>query len=296
LQNIGLIRDAAWGDLNGDNIGELVVVGDWMTPKVFSVKNGVFTEKKTNLSHYSGFWGSVNLADLNGDGKPEILLGNIGENFSLTVNQNQPLKLWLGNFDGNQTADKLMSKTIDKRDVPVFLKRDIAEQFPFLKSKNLKHADYATKAIQDLFDNDKLNNAKVKYVNYVRSIVAYNKGNFNFEIKPLPAEMQFSCINAIETIDVNSDGKPDLLIAGNSYTMLPQFGRLDACRGNVLLNSENGFEVIGGTQSGFLIPGEAKQITKLTINGKPHFLVLINNKKPKIFRIDQSESGKKDVQ
>ncbi len=283
LQNVGLVRDAAWSDLNGDKLNELVVVGDWMNPKIFTFKNGKFTENKSNLSDYSGFWGSVELVDLNGDKQLDIVLGNIGENFSLTVNNAQPLKLWLGDFDGNQTADKVMSKTIDGKDVPVFLKRDMAEQFPFLKSQNLKHADYATKTIQQLFDADKLRDATVKSINCVQSMVAYNSGSFTFEMKPLPAEMQFSCVNAIASTDVNADGKPDLLIAGNSYTMLPQFGRLDACRGNILLNTGNGFEVIGASQSGFSISGEAKQITKLTIDGKPHFLVLINNRTPKIF-------------
>ena len=35
LQNIGLIRDAKWVDLNDDNYLDLVVVGHWMPLTIF---------------------------------------------------------------------------------------------------------------------------------------------------------------------------------------------------------------------------------------------------------------------
>jgi hypothetical protein len=60
LQNIGLIRDAAWGDLNGDNIGELVVVGDWMTPKVFLLKTE-YSQKKRRIYRTIAGFGEVSI-------------------------------------------------------------------------------------------------------------------------------------------------------------------------------------------------------------------------------------------
>ena len=83
--------------------------------------------------------------------KKILVLGNIGENFYLRPDPQHPVRLWVSDFDGNGTIDQFLTRTVGGRDVPVFLKREITEQFPALKKGNLKHSDYAKKSIQDLF-------------------------------------------------------------------------------------------------------------------------------------------------
>jgi len=54
--------------------------------------NEQFKEITTNLSNLYGWWQSVATADVNKDGLPDLILGNIGSNFYLHPAQEKPVK------------------------------------------------------------------------------------------------------------------------------------------------------------------------------------------------------------
>ena len=91
---------------------------------------------------------AMSVGDFDGDGRQDIVLGNIGENFYLQPDLQNPVKLWINDFNNNGTNDKILTRTVDGQDKPVFLKHEIQEQIPSLKKQNLKHADYAKKSMQ----------------------------------------------------------------------------------------------------------------------------------------------------
>jgi enediyne biosynthesis protein E4 len=286
LNNIGMVRAATWADVDGDKKKELIMVGDWMSPKVFSFKNKKFTSIVTGLENLSGFWGALQVADLDKDGDLDLVLGNIGENFALKASVENPLKLWVTDFDDNNQVDKILTKSVDGKDLPVFLKREMMEQFPILKAKSLKHEDYAQKSIEDLFDGNKIKKAQMSIVNALKSVIAINDGKGNFTVKELPVDAQLSCINAISLTDVNLDGQIDILMAGNFTGFIPQFTRLDACRGLVMLNQGKGvFKVIKNAQSGFTTFGEVKDLENIRIGNKNYVISLSNNSKPQFFEM-----------
>ncbi len=281
---LGMVRDAAWIDLTGQGKKVLVVAGDWMAPVALLVQKNKVEHISLGLENLSGFWGSIAFADLDNDQDVDLVLGNIGENFGLTIDQNSPMKIYLGDFDKNQTLDKVLTKTYQGQDVPVFLKRELMEQFPYLKAKNLKHSEFAQRTLADLFSSEILNEAQVKQVNYLKSIVAVNDGKGNFTVQELPVEAQISCVNALAIEDVNHDGLPDILAGGNSYNFIPQLGRLDASRGMVLLNTKNNrFKALSPAASGIDVPGELKQIVPLQLKNSSGLLFLVNGKKPSVF-------------
>ena len=109
-----------------------------------------FDEIKSNLNGLSGWWQRVEAADLDNDGKTDLVLGNIGENFYLHPSPEEPVKLWTADFDNSGDADKIITRRVDGKDKPVFLKNDIQDQVPGIKKENLKHHDFAKKSIQDL--------------------------------------------------------------------------------------------------------------------------------------------------
>ena len=286
LENAGMISAAQW--LKVDNKLALVVTGEWMSPTMFVFNNGHGKELKTEMSGLSGLWHSLAVADMNGDGRQDIILGNVGENFNLQPDSLHPVKLWLADFDHNGKVEPFLTRTIDNRDMPVFLKRDVTEQFPALKKENLHHKDYAGKSVQDLFGQAVMKEATMKPFNFCSSIIAYSLGNGRYKIERLPARTQFSTTNAICATDLNYDGKPDLLMGGNNYNFQPQFGRLDASYGDVLINAGNGkFLPASPTQSGLSITGEVKDIKPLKVNGRNLFVITRNNEQPLMFELNE---------
>lgn len=290
LEYAGMVRAAIWEDLDGDQSKELILVGDWMSPKIFKITNNVFLELKSGLENYHGFWGAVKSVDIDNDGDKDLVLGNIGENFALKASKEQPLKLWVGDLDDNQLLDKVLTKTYNGKDVPVFLKREMMEQFPKLKSQNLKHEEYAKRSIQDLFDSQALSKSQVTTVNTFKSAYAINDGKGNFTIKQLPISTQISCINAIETMDINQDGYNDIILAGNFVGFIPQFTRLDACRGVVLINDKKGgFVTQRNIDTGFVTEGEVRDLKFMELGQKPYLISFSNNRKPQFFTISQTK-------
>lgn len=288
LNRLGMLTDARAADLDGDGRTELIVVGEWMSPRIFTCNTRPFqfTEwENTGLQQMKGAWQSIELTDLDGDGHTDLVLGNMGENGYLRPRTHEPAKLWIRDFDGNGSWESFLTKTVAGRDMPVFLKRDITEQFPALKKRNLKNRDYAPRSLQDLFPTVEEMEGDTHSVNYAPSIVAYNKGGNSFTIQELPVEAQLSVIRSILAEDLNDDGITDLVLAGNQFGLPPQFGKADAVPGLVLLGKGNRqFQVLNRKESGLWLPGETRALLTLKWKGNFKLMVIRNNQKHLLFR------------
>jgi enediyne biosynthesis protein E4 len=286
ISSMGMVTSAVWCNVSGDAAKELVVAGEWMYPKVLAWKNNHFEELPTNLSTMTGWWQSMAAADLDGDGDEDLVLGNMGQNCYLRASAGAPLKLWVNDFDNNGTADKIITRTIDGKDMPVFMKKDLTDQIPSLKKQNLKHRDYATKSLQDLFSAAQVQGSLTKQVTYTASCMALNNGNGNFAVTNFETPVQLSCVNAILCADVNGDGKIDIVMGGNNYGFLPQFSQLDASFGHVLLNKGGGaFGWLPPWQSGCSVTGVVRDIVLLPRDRQKEIVFLRNDTIPVVYKL-----------
>jgi enediyne biosynthesis protein E4 len=285
IANIGMVTGAVWTDLTGDKQKELIIVGEWMTPRIFSYAHNRFKEVQTDLFDMYGWWKAVAATDIDEDGDQDLVLGNMGGNFYLHPDKQNPVKMWINDFDQNGSIEKIITRTINGNDVPVFLKREMTDQLPSLKRQNLQHHEYAKKKIQELFDAEQIAKATVKQVNYTASCVAVNEGNGKFTVQFLPAPVQFSCVNTIRCTDINRDGRSDIILGGNEFGFQPQFGRLDACAVTVLLNTGQGAKLkcIDTRESGMHLNGEVRDIAELKGPQSDYFVILQNDSNPALY-------------
>lgn len=285
FQQLGMITGAVWQPLVKGQSPVLTIVGEWMAPISFQFSKGKFSAIDNGLKDYKGWWQNIQAADIDLDGDTDFVLGNLGENFYLKPSITHPVRLWVKDFDGNGIADKILTQTINGKDMPVFTKREITDQLPSLKKGNLKHTDFAKKTVQDLFGSA-IQAAQQLVVNDAASYVAINNGKGQFTLQKLPLPVQLTSMNAIRLTDVNGDNYPDIVCAGNFFDLLPQFCRIDGGYGQVLLNNQKGgFTVVPVSQTGLRVQGAVRDIAVVEQNKQSLFVFLQNNDLPVVYSL-----------
>ena len=289
LKNAGMITNAIWVDMDGDAKKDLITTSEWDTPKIFKNNGRRLIKQKSTLDSLFGMWNTVEVADLDNDGDLDFVFGNQGSNTPHKATKENPVKMWVNDFDNNGTIEQITTNHKNGKDYPIHMKKELTSQLVSLKKQNLKASLYAKKSMDELFSSEIIANSIVKKSTYSESVIAINEGNGNFSIKNLPSRVQFSCVCGIVCSDINNDGNLDLIMAGNNFEFKPQFSRLDASYGSVLLgNGAMEFEWQDYNKSGFVIKNEVKHLKTIKDkNGKIYIIAAINNELPKIFAINE---------
>jgi hypothetical protein len=216
LQNIGMVTDAVFTDIDKDGDDDLMVVGEWMPIVLLENQNGVFTNSsdKWGLEDTGGLWWSVTVSDLDKDGDDDYIVGNLGRNNKFKASEEHPFKIYANDFDNNGTNDIVLANFYKSAYVPVRGRECTSQQMPFILEKFKDYNSFASANLVDILPEQGLMNAVAYEVSNFESVILINNGK-QLVRKPLAVQAQVSPIKSSIVEDFNNDGNKDILVVGN---------------------------------------------------------------------------------
>ena len=284
LPKIGMVTDAAWIDVNGDNKKDLVVVGEWMPVTVFINVNGKLENKTSNYfdKDYSGWWNKILTGDFNGDGKPDLIIGNYGLNSQCKVSDKEPAEMYYKDFDDNGSVDPILCFYIQGKSYPYVTRDELLDQMSIMRTRFTDYKSYADATLKDVFTEEELKGAGHLQATHLATTFFESGADGKFHEKALPVQAQFAPVFTLTVLDYDKDGKQDILLCGNENHARLRFGKFDANYGVLLKgDGKGGFSYIPQSKSGFNIWGDVRSV----ISAGNKLLIGINQKEIKAYQI-----------
>jgi hypothetical protein len=291
IEYVGMVNDAVFSDLDGDGDKDILLVGEWMNIVWMENVGGRYIRRKEKFD-MQGWWSCIEKVDIDGDGDDDFLLGNAGMNNKYNASQKKPLDVYANDFDSNGSLDIVLAKRKGDEILPVRGKECSTGQMPNLAEKFPTFISFATSELNEIYDQDKLDNALHYTATEFRSGILYNNGEDGFGFEPFQGEGQLSFINEFKSIDINDDGRLDILAVGNRFNTEVETSRYDANCGLCFIQKEDGsFEYITPLESGFFTPYNAKSMEIISLGNDKEIGIIVgnNNNKLQLFKLNSQK-------
>lgn len=294
LAKVGMVTDAVFQDLNKDGYPELILTADWNPIQVFSNKAGKLSDASATYgtSGLNGCWNAIKPADLDGDGDMDFVVGNMGANWQWNLTSPDSLALYAADYDNLQRIVPVIGVSENGVVLPYASRDELLDQIPSLKKKYTDYVSYSKAKLSEILPGDKLKNAQKLSAKIFKSGVLENQ-NGKLIFHALPVEAQFAPIYAISLFDVNTDGKPDIILGGNLKQTRVRIGKSDANLIQVFLNQGNfAFAYVPQAKSGFFTTGEVRDLAIATVGHETQLLGAMNNAKLVAYRFNAPNTSK----
>jgi hypothetical protein len=261
-----MVAEACWVDADADGRLDLVLAGEWMPVRLFRNAGGRLVEatREAGLAGTAGWWQSVTVADVDRNGTPDLVLGNLGTNAWLQATEAAPVRLAIADFGGTGTTRAVLTHVREGREVPAHGRDDFVRLIPSLRSRYPSYASFGASTLADLFGTEAVRGATVREARTFASAVALGDGRGRFTLRPLPPSAQVAPVYAALATDLVGDSLPDLWLAGNQRGVPPLFGRYDAGWGTLLRATGRGaFTVVDPGDGAPVLEGEVRALRVL---------------------------------
>lgn len=296
LENLGMVTDAQWVDLNEDGFPDLVVVGEFMPIEVFINEGGKKLRKATEdffEKPLYGMWSKLAVGDFDKDGDLDFIVGNFGLNTQLKASDSEPITLVYDDFDKNGSVDPILSLYIQGESYPFMSRDELLDQMYGMRSKFTTYESFADAKLTDIFTKEQLQNAQQLQVNTLNSVYLENTTG---KLIPheLPNEAQFAPVYAISVMDYTKDGNLDFILAGNQNATRLRLGLIDANFGQVFAGDGKGkFRYVPQKESGLQFLGDVKSMLPIKMAHLDILMVGINNQGVESYLLNSSKEVKK---
>ena len=280
LSEAGMVSSAAWIPSGTAGRLDLVVAGEWMPVRVFRQEQGKFVDRTADagLAGSNGWWNTVAAVDLRGNGRTDLVLGNLGLNSYVRASNTEPARLYVNDFAHNGSLQQILTFYKDGVSYPMAGRDELVRLIPALRSRYVSYKDFGASRIEQIFPAADLERAQVREARTFASAVALSDGKGSFALRPLPVEAQFAPIYAAVAADYTGDGITDLVVGGNSSGVTPVRGRYDASYGLLLRgDGKGGFAPVDMEASHLVIEGEVRHMKPLRAANGDRLIVVARN-------------------
>lgn len=287
MKSLGMVTDAKWVDLDGDKQHELVVAGEWTSIRVFRFEQTQWTEVTPQFfaTPYYGWWNSLHVADLDGDGDQDLIAGNWGMNSQLRPAPDLPLTMVYGDFDDNGFIDPLLFYPIHGKLYPMASRDEMTDQMVSLRQRFPTYDSYADAQLDQILDSAQLAQSKKLVADFLHTVWFENTPK-GMVMHRLPMQADYAPVYAIWTDDVDHDGIMDIFLGGNIEHARIKIGKIDANYGVLLKgNGRGGFDYVDQSSAGLNIKGCIRDIVEVPgQGGKKMLMVGVNGQDPVFVR------------
>ena len=282
IADMGMVTDAVWDDFDKDGDIDLIVVGEWMSPKFFRNDSDKLTEMELLDAPLNGLWQTIIPFDIDKDGDTDYLMGNWGLNSKFTASEESPMVMYYDDFDDNGTTETVVATYINGNYYPLMGLNELSAQMNFLRKKFTSFESFAGKTMTEIFGEEALSSATKFEVNTLASGFLRNTDN-SFIFTAFPEEMQTAPIMAFERFDFNGNSDESVLAGGNYFGVIPFHGRFDSFPGALI---ENEWEIKSAFSVGLdLSLKSVRHLKVIHHNDQPYLLVINNNADADVYEI-----------
>jgi len=279
LREAGMVTDAVFEDLEKDGFPELLLTADWLPVQIFANSKGKLTNasEKWGTAHLQGCWNVIRPADLDADGDTDFVVGNMGRNWQWNITSPTGLTLYAADFDNLNRIVPVVAVTENGKQYPYASRDELLDQIPSLKKKYTDYVSYSKATLPEMLPAEKLKAAKQFIVNEYQTGILEN-ANGKFVFHALPVEAQFAPVYAIAVHDMDGDGKPDIVLGGNTSQTRVRMGKNDASLLQVFSNKGAlKFSLLPQHTTGFYVHGDVQDLAVFQAKGTKYLVGAINN-------------------